>query len=180
MSLKLLWPTPVWEIETPELSDIVAPLLHEIKTNPKDPDAYLITKMPEASKFEKLLGPIVDDALQEGNYDWKFSKLLWGRVVGMQQNNWDSPHVHLGPMLVGVFYLQIQKGHGDLVLVPSTSNSGLSTHHDGIKGTRLYHQIQPKEGKLVLFPADLVHFVIPNNIPLPRYSIALNFQLSPR
>lgn len=179
MSLKLLWPTPVWEIETPELSDIVAPLLHEIKNSPTDPENYLVTTRPEAGKFKDMLGTIVDNALQEGSYDWKFSRLLWGRVNRMTQTNWDSPHVHLGPTMVGVFYLQVQKGHGDLFLVPKGSNSGLSTHHDGIKGSRLYHQIEAKEGKLVLLPADLIHFVLPNTLPLPRYSIALNFEIKP-
>jgi hypothetical protein len=179
MSLKLLWPTPVWEIETPELADIVAPLLHEIKTTPPDPESYFKTDLPEASKFVKMLKPIVNDAMKEGGYNWQYSKLLWARAVRMTQENWDSPHIHTGPMLVGVFYLQIQKGHGDLYLVPSSSNSGLSTHFDGTKTSRLYHQIEAKEGKLVLMPADLVHFVLPNTLPLPRYSIALNFEIRP-
>ena len=179
MTLKLLWPTPVWEIETPELSDIVSPLLHEIKNTPADPENYFKTDLPEASKFVKMLGPIIDGAMQEGNYRWKYSKVSWGRAVRMTQGSWDSPHIHLSPMLVGVFYLQVQKGHGDLYLVPSSGNSGFTTHHDGSKGTRLYHQIEAKEGKLVLMPADLVHFVLPNTIPLPRYSIALNIAMNP-
>jgi len=178
MSLKLLWPTPVWEIETPELAEIVAPLLHEIKNTPPDLESYFKTDLPEASKFVKMLKPIVNDAMKEGNYPWEYSKLLWGRAVKMVQNGWDAPHIHLSPMLVGVFYLQVQKGHGDMFLVPSSGNSGFTTHHDGHKGTRLYHRIEAKEGKLVLMPADLVHFVLPNVIPLPRYSIALNFEMN--
>jgi hypothetical protein len=178
MSLKLLWPTPVWEIETPELADIVAPLLHEIKTTPPDPESLFKIDLPEASKFVKMLKPIVNDAMKEGGYPWEYNKLLWGRAVRMTQGNWDSPHIHLAPMLVGVFYLQVQRGHGDLFLVPSSGNSGFTTHHDGMKGTRLYHQIEAKEGKLVLMPADLAHFVLPNTLPLPRYSIALNFEMN--
>jgi hypothetical protein len=178
MSLKLLWPTPVWEIETPELTEIVSPLLHEIQNTPPNSESYFKTDLPVASKFVKMLKPIVNAAMKEGNYPWEYSKLLWGRAVKMQQGEWDSPHVHLSPMLVGVFYLQVQKGHGDLYLIPSSSNSGFTSHHDGYRGTRLYHRIEAKEGKLILMPADLVHFVLPNVIPLARHSIALNFEMN--
>jgi hypothetical protein len=186
MSLKLLWPTPVWEIETPELSDIVSPLLHDIKTkNPKDNTLLSGLLTPTARSFEALLPGLVESALIEGNYARKYSQLLWARIKGMQPDEWDPPHIHCGPDLVGVFYLQIQKGHGDLILVPSSSNSGLSTHTDAIESmgpgknryTRLYHRIEAKEGKLALMPSDLVHFVLPNNSILPRYSLALNFKL---
>jgi len=189
MSLKLLWPTPVWEIETPELSDIVSPLLHDIKTkNPQGNSLLSGLLTPAARSFEKLLPDLVENALIEGNYDWKYQNLMWVRIKSMQSDEWDSPHIHCGPDLVGVFYLQIQKGHGDLILVPSSSNSGLSTHTDAIESvgpgknryTRLYHRIEAKEGKLALMPSDLVHFVMPNNSILPRYSLALNFRLDPR
>ena len=186
MSLKLLWPTPVWEIETPELAEIVTPLLRDIKTKNTEGNSLLSGLNSESARtFENLLPNLVNNALQEGNYDWQYQNLRWARIRGIVQDEWDPPHIHCGPNLVGVFYLQIQKGHGDLILVPSTSNSGLSTHTDNVpsKGpnynryTRLYHRIEPKEGKLVLMPADLVHFVLPNDILLPRYSLALNFDI---
>jgi hypothetical protein len=45
MSLKLLWPTPVWEIETPELTEIVSPLLHEIQNTPPNSESYFKTDL---------------------------------------------------------------------------------------------------------------------------------------
>jgi uncharacterized protein (TIGR02466 family) len=152
-------------------------MLHEIINNPVT-DGYM-PKTEYCNVFTESLQSIVDREMVESNYKWKYSKLLWGRVARMGQNEWDPPHVHLGPMLVGVFYLQIQKGHGDLYLVPNGSNSGFSTHDDPKRGTRIYHKVTPTEGKLVLFPGDLIHFVTHNTSTLPRYSIALNIEMKP-
>ena len=183
MSLKLLWPTPVWEIETPELSDIVPQLLDDIKTkNPQNNTLLSGLLTPAARSFEDLLSRLVENALVEGNYDWRFSKILWIRIRRIRPNEWDPPHIHLGPNLVGAFYLDIQKGHGNLVVVPSGGHSGLSTHketnsHGTQFGARLYHNIEAKNGKLVLIPSDLIHFVLPNASDQVRYSLALNVEL---
>jgi hypothetical protein len=63
MTLKLLWPTPVWEIETPELSDIVSPLLEDIKTkNPfimnKVDMLEVLSKFVSKEKFEIIVNKI--------------------------------------------------------------------------------------------------------------------------
>jgi hypothetical protein len=183
MSLKLLWPTPVWEIETPELSEIVSPLLHDVKTkNPQNNSLLSGLLTPAARAFEELLPGLIENALVEGNYDWKFSKILWIRIRNIRPDEWDPPHIHTGPTLVGVFYLHIQKGHGNLIVVPNGSHAGLSTHKEtnsyGAQySTRLYHNIEAKNGKLVLLPSDLIHFVLPNASNELRYSLAINIEL---
>ena len=103
----------------------------------------------------------------------KFSKIIidnfWANINYENDINW--PHRHQGD-LSGVFYVQTQSNSGDLVLENFNFdvNNKLSLHLN----TEATVSVQPKKNKLVLFDANLTHYVTKNLSKNPRISISFN------
>lgn len=190
MKLNLLWPTPIWEIEDdPELVKMADSLMQEYyhlkQNNLKIPFNIFCSSYPSSLKFERIIREYVTKALAEADYNWKYSEMLLGHFNMSTENEWDPPHIHLGNQLVGVFFVKAPEGSGELNVIAPSFAGGLTTHDEiNVMGqkqvkryTRTYYQIKPKVGKLVFFPHDLVHFVLPNTTKDIRVSIALNIDL---
>ena len=181
MKLSLLWPTPVWEIQTPELEQIADDMVNEYasfkKSNKEFPYNVFDGTFASAKSLESLIGQFTNQAMYDGDFDWRYSHIVRGRFNMTTKNGWDSPHIHVGPQLVAVYYWQVPEGSGDLVLVAPSFAGGLTTTMEGTKGTRTYYKVTPKKGLLVLFPSDLVHFVLPNETDSIRASVAANIEL---
>jgi hypothetical protein len=85
---------------------------------------------------------------------------FWFNLMAPGQRTTLHSHDDDDELLSGVYYLQVPPGNsGTLVL-----------HHASQR-----FEVEPEEGKLVLFAPDCLHEVTENQTPLPRLSIGINF-----
>jgi uncharacterized protein (TIGR02466 family) len=90
---------------------------------------------------------------------------MWAMVN--QKYNYNAHHVHEG-LLSGVFYLQVPKDSGRLVLC----NPAVRSHSHQIRNKD--YPIEPEYLALILFPSWLEHYVEPNLSDGERISISFN------
>ena len=89
----------------------------------------------------------------------------WYNINGKE--HWNMPHTHPGSDLALVLYLT----QTDNLL--SFINPFSSRRIDGLSE----FSVNTKKGDILIFPADLVHFVMPNKREEDRISISMNLQL---
>ena len=82
------------------------------------------------------------------------------------QGAWNVPHNHAGTDYALVFYV-----------TDSDSLLRFLTPHNSRRSEPGYKSINAKKGDLLIFPADLVHHVMPNQREEDRISISMNLQL---
>lgn len=181
MKLSLMWPTPIWEVQTPELEQIADDLVNDYKQfksgNDVLPYDIFDSNFESLKQLQESIKQYTNQGMKEGQFEWRFSRIMRGRFNMTRQSEWDSPHIHVGPQLVAVYYWQVPENSGKLVLVAPSFAGGLTTTNDDNKGARTHYTITPKKGLLVLFPSDLVHFVLPNETDRIRASVAANIEL---
>lgn len=97
----------------------------------------------------------------------------WGNVV--QRGETIRYHRHSNAYICGSFYLSegsrfniLNQHHGNLfnfspALVPGDNYRAMESF-----------SVPPKPGRLILFPANLMHCVLPSQSDAPRYSVAFN------
>lgn len=99
------------------------------------------------------------------------------------KGDFNRHHSHPDSILSGVMWLKCKDNSGDIVF----ESPNAFVHHRIIK--RLNDDfcnenhvvkalnIKPKEGQIILFPSDLIHFVLENKEDSDRISIAFNVEL---
>ena len=97
------------------------------------------------------------------NFDLKIES-WWYNINS--QSHWNTPHTPPGSDLALVLYLTATDGL--LTLFNPHAQRVISTHNTSINA---------QKGDIVLFPADLVHYVMPNPREEDRISISMNLQL---
>jgi uncharacterized protein (TIGR02466 family) len=120
----------------------------------------------------------VDDMVEQ--YGFGYNKIA-GRINIIKPFGSDTPHHHVNlSTLVGVYYVDVPKNSGDILLHDPRgalpwSNLGFNPD-DPIanKSSRCYHRIKPQNGLLVLFPSFLIHSVETNLSNQNRISIVIN------
>ena len=100
---------------------------------------------------------------------------LWMNINYFKDFN--LPHRHGNNLISGVFYLQVPKNSGCLVIQNPAER--LDTHNFRVKDYNNYNsgiwKIVPKESEIILFPSWLVHYVEPNlNEGSRRISMSFN------
>jgi uncharacterized protein (TIGR02466 family) len=90
------------------------------------------------------------------------------------RGNYNARHHHYQAALSGCIYIDVQENSGNIHFM----RGGLQSHYpfNGFNSS-LFHEYveyQPKNGRLLIFPAWLEHEVAPNNSDVPRISIAFN------
>ena len=89
----------------------------------------------------------------------------WYNING--KGHWNHPHTHPGTDLALVLYL--------------TDTDNLLTFINPFSQRKLNHvtgfQPKTKKGDILIFPADLLHYVMPNPREEDRISISMNLQL---
>ena len=88
----------------------------------------------------------------------------WYNING--QGHWNVPHTH--PYSDFALVLYITDSDGLLTFVNPHSQRGISKQDNSIDA---------KKGDILIFPADLVHYVMPNPREEDRISISMNLQL---
>ena len=120
----------------------------------------------------RYLKTIKTPPMREGNCN------TWINVNGYKDFN--LTHTHPIAKVSGVFYIQVPKNSGSLILQHPGSDlveaywSAYPKEFSDFNYTS--YEVKPQEGKLVLFPGFLRHTVLPNlNKKEKRISISFNF-----
>lgn len=96
----------------------------------------------------------------------------------------NAPHVHGGNYWSAVYYVKVGDGEGGRLKLHDPRLPGLRMHSPVLRftdaGPEVMHQIRPKAGQMLLFPAWLSHSVEPWDGEEERISIAMNIRRSPR
>ena len=85
------------------------------------------------------------------------------------QGSWNIPHNHVGSNRIDyalVFYV-----------TDSDSLLRFVTPHNSRKNEHDYYTVNANKGDILIFPADLIHYVMPNQREEDRISISMNLQL---
>jgi uncharacterized protein (TIGR02466 family) len=100
----------------------------------------------------------------------------WINISG--KYNYNTTHTHPLSMISAVYYVKCPEECGDLVFLPDFNDAiDYEFRNDNMKEfAKMYgsYEIKPKEGRLVIFPANLLHHVHVNQSNDDRISISFN------
>lgn len=119
------------------------------------------TSFPRCEEMDKVIDAAVSTCVEQINLD-VIPRDFWAQVheKGMSTNT----HAHLPADISGVYYVKVPEGSGVLAFV-------LETDH------LMPEIVEPKEGKLVLFPSWLSHYVTRNQSDERRISVSFNMSI---
>lgn len=184
-----IFPTPIQEIACENYDTIKENLIEWIYSYKENVKGIEYSnrhgwQSPDVSYDEPSFSPYVEYILSNLSiclrcYDADF-KLgnLWINVN--PKGAYNKFHNHPGATLSGVFWVQSPDNCGNLIFENShyfTQDKLLLSMYPTFKENFNYnheHSFKPKEGTLLVFPADLVHCVEENESELDRISIAFN------
>jgi hypothetical protein len=170
-----LFPTPVWHIEgTPQvLIDELYKGAYRFKKkhsseNRSNKGGYQ-TPAFDWEKFHpqgiEYIDKVVGDIFKFKVESW------WYNING--QGHWNVPHVHAGSDLALVLY--VTDSDGLLNLMSPNPMRLLDSQDYGGEGDHM--RVNANKGDIIIFPSDLVHYVMPNPKEEDRISISMNLQL---
>ena len=174
-----IFPTPVWHIEgaPQQLVDDLYNQTHIIKKNihlyqnaknvvVSNQGGYQ-TKQLDWEEFHpagiKYIENVVNNIFSPKN---SVSIFGWWYNIN-PQGAWNTPHNHAGVDYALVFYV-----------TDSDSLLRFLTPHNSRANEPVYQSINAKKGDILIFPADIVHYVMPNPKETDRVCISMNLQLS--
>ena len=170
-----LFPTPIWRIEgTPqELVDELYQGAYRFKKehpseNRSNKGGYQSPPF-EVNKFHtqgiEYIDKVVGDIFKFKVESW------WYNING--QGHWNVPHIHAGSDLALVLY--VTDSDGLLNLMSPNPMRLLDSEDYGGEGDHM--RVNANKGDIIIFPSDLVHYVMPNPKEEDRISISMNLQL---
>lgn len=196
MELQSLFSTPLFydylSIENPSLRQFC----YDLKNNEKDWKDSLGYQSGNLDLNSRELQPLIQEInkrlleIKEGYYTlekkcniyisngWANISYPNGRCYGNH-----VPHLHPMRFLSCVYYIQAEENSGELVLVSPNQISEYSlpdqirTENHKFNANRWY--IDPEEGKLLIFPGWLMHYVENNQSSKDRISLAFNIMIEP-
>ena len=175
------WATPVWEIQTPFDEVFNNQLLVEFEEydGPRSNLTYNIWKAP--GKNIAILRDYTADIVKRATEE--FIKPAWGNADFEHKRGWvnhNMPgqsipvHCHGTPQIAMTYYVKAPKDCGDLLLIdPRGGAISWDMGMDTVSGSK-FNRIKAQEGKLVFFPAFILHSVEANKSNLPRVSLSSN------
>ena len=169
-----IFPTPVWHIEGAPLKLIDelyqgAYKFKEVYTDNQNRSSTGGYQTPplEWDKFHPQGREYIEKVVSEcdGHLFKSFEGVNWWFNIN-GQGHWNTPHSHPGSDYALVFYLT----DSDSLL------QFMSPHHMRQKQPSL-RSINAKKGDILIFPSDIMHFVMPNPREEDRVSISVNLRL---
>ena len=185
-----LFACPLLYYDVPFYSDIKEKFVNEIYTLRDNSVGGVVIsnrggwQSPSIPPMQKTLRVIMHDIcthirqtlLESGNEI--YIQNLWYNINGPGAYNdyHDHPRAHMA----GVFYAKVPEGDsGNIVLLhPNQYQWG-----DYLLGATpgreksLYHEVEPVEGRFIMFPASVFHKVSPNLTKYDRISFACNLTI---
>lgn len=194
-SVDELFPTPLLRFEIGEAATLNAALLGEIATRRAGEEGVRKSnnrgwhsasdlferKEPAQAKLAQLLLRMIAEATRTVAPETDFSGLQLvsdGWINVNPTGAYNGPHDHPGAFWSGCYYVQVPAGDGDVndgaieFISPHKPLPGLGLIGGGLTGDKL--RIRPKPGLMLLWPANLLHWVHPNASAEDRVTIAFN------
>lgn len=192
-SIDNLFPIPLWRYRLDDHERLNAALLEEITARKKkDKDIsnrnrrgwqsehdFFERKEPAHAELAGLVRKLLVDALKAVSREIKADKLdfsMNGWVNVNPPGGYIGPHAHPNGLISGSYYVSVPNDQG-----PGGSIEFIAPHPVGymsgwIKAPMLVDKIRvhPKPGEALLFPSQLLHWVVPNDSDRDRVTIAFN------
>ena len=165
-----LWPTPLWHIEgaPQQLIDELYQGAYRFKekhpsTNRSNEGGYQ-TPFLDWKDFHpqgiEYIDKVIGDIFKFKVNGW------WYNING--KGDWNTPHTHPDCDMALVLYLT--DSDGLLQLMSPFPHRRILRSGDHIS-------IDAKKGDIVMFPSDIIHYVLPNKREEDRISISMNLRL---
>ena len=129
--------------------------------------------------------PLVNELFVMINDIWKEERIDRAPVLGNMWANinppggYNAPHVHPNSLFSGVYYIKSLKNSGRLSCIDPRPGVQLNmpTRKKGELPKYLWREVnlEPKEGRIIIFPYYLWHNVEPNKSNDIRISVSFNF-----
>ena len=102
---------------------------------------------------------------------------MWANIN--PPGGYNAPHIHPNSLFSGVYYVKAPKGSGNLVCNEPRAGAQLNmpARKPGKPPKELWREVhlEPKEGRIIMFPFYLWHNVEPNLSNDIRISVSFNF-----
>ena len=139
------------------------------------------TNMHELPQFKPLVDELFKMQHQVFKEEWLDKEPVLGNMWANinYKGGYNRPHIHPNSLFSGVYYVHAQPNSGKLVC--NDPRPGIQTNMPTrVKGQPPKHlwrecHIDPKPGRIIMFPAWLWHCVEPNQSNDIRISVSFNF-----
>jgi uncharacterized protein (TIGR02466 family) len=131
------------------------------------------TCIPEFREIEYTIRAFAEAAIREDGLSVGIKDLYWWVNIN-GSGAYNRPHNHPKTDLSAVYYLKCSRNAGDLVLARTDCGTYGNLFNNLPDGREFV--VTPEEGKLVLFPGHLWHWVEPNPSNEDRISITFNIE----
>ena len=187
-----LFPSIVTEVECDHFNFVQPTLIEWICNYQKTTDGVSISnrggwQSPSDFYLDESFGEFVDyivnnaqSALSFYDLELKLSN-MWININ--KKGDYNVTHDHPLALISGVFWVKTPENCGSLVFQsPNSFAQALLLNHIDPEIAQQQHydhsfSFTPKEGKMILFPANLLHLVEPNQSNEDRISIAFNLNV---
>ena len=181
----LIFPTPLIKVklnedlnELKEFSKTLSAKVNLSNVGGKNSGQVDFKKKPLISLSDKITKIANDNFVEDLALDRNLNiENMWFNINGHKAYN--TEHLHMHFLVSGVFYVDVQKNSGDLIL-HRNSWAHCFTVTDNSKSYNLFtsstKSITPENNMLILFPSWLVHSVNPNLSNEKRISIAFDLR----
>lgn len=185
-----LFPTIVGIFDYPNFIQYAPAWRAEIGKSLKERQEILsFSHQPQRQTDDRLherptLAPLIEFFLQSCYEYMSYLKYRQGTILRLQccwatvafQDDRIEMHQHPNSFITGAFYLDVDEEAEPILFTdPRPQNRVLDIGVDeNLRINRKYHTINPKNGRLIIFPSWLEHKVGPNRSEVPRVSIAFN------
>ena len=139
------------------------------------------TNMHELPQFKPLVDELFKMTTEVFKEEWldRQPRLgnMWANIN--YQGGYNRPHIHPNSLFSGVYYVHAQPNSGKLVC--NDPRPGIQTvmpvRKPGQPPKHLWREthLEPKPGRIIMFPAWLWHSVEPNQSNDIRISVSFNF-----
>jgi uncharacterized protein (TIGR02466 family) len=164
-----LFSTPLWEIQVPDFEDLNQRLV-AIAKNVEGEHRYFETQQLAVQELKNITQVYMDEISTEKG--WRSLKLK-GRQNVIIPGGCDTPHNHPMSALTAVYYVEVPKNSGDILLHDPRGGIDYSWWSYNER-RRPFLRITPKAGTMLIFPGYLVHSVEANLSRAPRISIVID------
>ena len=131
--------------------------------------------LPGVRDVQNLFKRSLEDYLRELDVLQTLKQLqLQGWVALTRSKDYQTPHVHAGSTISGVYYVQFPKVEEPAGCIEFITPIDAQEMTFLKKHSRSYCRIMPKAGLMTLFPSYLRHFTHPFESDVERISIVCN------
>lgn len=188
-----LFPIPLWRYTVAGHDKLNPRLLEEIKVRQgADPDIatrnrngwqsrhdFFNRQEPAHAELAAIVRKVMADALSKVASQVKADKINFhqdGWINVNPPHGYIGPHVHPNALLSGTYYVSVPQGEGAGGQIEFVSPHPVGHMSGWIKAAMLTDKVrvQPREGQILLFPAQLLHWVLPNTSTQDRVTISFN------